>query len=202
MTQGSSSSWVGSVEFSSPWDPSAAVERCPAIKWHGDVWRGHRQAYQATSDDGSGRASGRYHRAPDCFPHQRVWRALYTSLLPETAVLEVARNYPASSWPPKNYRFTELRVTLSVVRDCRDPAVLGLGPLDLCDDSPDDDCHTRTWKPPQSLAEAAIRLSAEAIIVPSCSLRGSNLIVLTENMRPTSSIEETGKHFDPRFSRE
>src|SRR5712692_3468795 len=96
------------------------------------AWRGHRQFYPALSDEGSRRVSGRYHRGPDCFPHGPIWPALYLALAPETAVLEIARQVPPGRWPPKNYRFSEIGVSLQLVIDCSDPASFGLSMDALC----------------------------------------------------------------------
>lgn len=184
------------------WNPEIAVHACPAGPWRGTVWRGHRQQYPAISDTGSRLFSGRYHRARDCFPKGPVWAALYLALAPETAVLEIARQYPPDAWPPRNYRFTAVHLELQAVRDCRDPALLHLSFDDLCGDAPDDECHSVTWEIPRSVAEAAINLGDEAILVPSASRRGANLILFPDRMRPGSAVRPTDEFFDPRFSRE
>lgn len=130
--------------MSPTWDLIRVLANIESAQFSGDVWRGHRQIYSADSDRGSRLSSGRYHQGPDCFPQGPLWPALYLALRPETAVLEVVRQY-SRRWPPKNYRFSELHLDLEAVLDVRDPSMLGLTIEDLCDDSvdPDDSCFMR-----------------------------------------------------------
>jgi RES domain-containing protein len=129
---------------------------------------------------------------------------LYLALTEATALLEIARQYDAHDWPPKNRRFTKLRVELQSVIDCSDATRLGLSPDDLCQDPDDldsDPCHAAAWETPRRIAEAAFNHSAEGILVPSASRRGLNLIVFPENLRPTSTIEASSEFYEPRWSR-
>jgi hypothetical protein len=121
------------------WDADSAVAPLPLRPWTGIVWRSHgidltgsrragtRVYYAPTSDGGSRRTSGRYHRAPDLYPGQQVWPALYTSLT-------------------------------------------------------DGGCL------------------AEGILVPAASLLGTNLVILTENLRP-GSVVDVLESIDPRLRR-
>jgi hypothetical protein len=130
------------------WDPVTVVAACPAGPWRGEPWRGHNRNVAATSFEGSRRFSGRDHRAPDCFPSGPTWTALYLALTEATTLLEIARQYDARDWPPKNRRFTKLRVELQMVIDCSDPTCLPLSFDDLCrgpDDLDRDPCHTVVW---------------------------------------------------------
>ncbi len=186
------------------WDPVDAVAGCPVQQWSGECWRGHNRIYPAGSYEGSRRISGRFHQAPDCFPEGPTWPALYLALSEATALLEIARQYEANDWPPKNRRFTRLQVRLSVVVDCSDPRALGLLEDDICKDPDDrdaDPCHTDAWETPRQIAQAAIGLGAEAILVPSASHRGTNLIVFPGQLRGDSSIEVAADYFEPRWSR-
>jgi len=129
---------------------------------------------------------------------------LYLALTEATALLEIAPQYDATDWPPRNRRFTKLRVELQIVIDCSDPTRLGLSLDDLCQDPDDldsDRCHTAEWENPRQLAEAAFHRGAEGILVPSASRRGINLIVFPVNLHPTSIIEATGELYEPRWSR-
>jgi hypothetical protein len=54
----------------------------------------------------------------------------------------------------------------------------------------------------RALAQASIERDAEAVLVPSATRRGDNVIIFTDNLHPGSTIQPTGEFFDPRFSRE
>ncbi|GEM_PF-622039 len=187
------------------WNPAKAIVRCPAGPWQGQCWRGHNRLYPAGSYEGSRRFSGRFHRAADCSASGTVWPALYLAFAESTAILEVARQYEAGDWPPKNRRFTKLRVRLERVIDCSNPALLALALEDLLkepDDHDRDPCHHEAWETPRRVAEAALGQGAEAIIVPSATRRGNNLIVFPDNLSAASAIEVTDEYFEPRWSRQ
>lgn len=75
---------------------------------------------------------------------------------------------------------TELSVSLSYALDWRDLAALDIVADQLLDD--------RNYTLGHQLASAALALGAEAIVVPSATRVGDNLIVLTQNLRPTAHI--------------
>jgi hypothetical protein len=83
-----------------------------------------------------------------------------------------------------------MRVSLSAVLDLRKPAVLGLAVADLVDDY--DYVLTR------AIAEAALRRGLEGLLVPAASLVSANLVVLVDNVLPTSTIESV-ESIDPRL---
>ncbi|MGH2586197.1 MAG: RES family NAD+ phosphorylase [Dehalococcoidia bacterium] len=159
----------------------------------GSAWRGHNRRYDATDHGGSLNTTGRYHRGPDQYPAGPVWPALYLSLAPHTAVLEIDRQFSSTTWENRrNYRFTELAVTLSAILDCRDVGTLGLTLDHLCDDY--------DWSIPQALAAAARDIHAEGILVPSATRWGDNLIVFPDLRRPSSSFEIVRFH-EPQLYR-
>lgn len=56
-----------------------------------EVWRAHDGRYDAASYGGALRFSARFHRAPDSFPLDQTFPALYLALAPEVALGEVPR---------------------------------------------------------------------------------------------------------------
>jgi hypothetical protein len=81
-------------------------------------------------------------------------------------------------------------VSLSSVIDLRDPSVLGLTLADVIDDYD----YTTT----QAVAAAELRHGAEGLLVPAASMVSANLIVLVDNLLPTSVIEPLDS-IDPRL---
>jgi hypothetical protein len=101
----------------------------------------------------------------------------------------------------KNRALSTLAVDLSKVLDCSDVTALGLNPpgvlpADLYSDSPD-------YQTGQALASEVRARGYEAIIVPSASGYGNNLIVFPNKCLPASRIEPFTTHllhmapFDP-----
>jgi RES domain-containing protein len=165
----------------SGWDAAAAVANCEEFAWQGSAWRAHKRKYPATDPGGSLRVSGRYNRGADHFSEREVWPALYLSLAPEVCLGEVLRHISAELLPLLNdYRISQLRLQLAVVVDCRDLRTVGLTLDGLC---PDTD-----FSAAQQLAAVAIARGAEAILVPSATRLGDNLIVFPCNLRPSSTI--------------
>src|SRR6266536_974363 len=171
------------------WDARAAIAGLPTVPWQGTTWRIHAQRYAATDPGGSRRFSGRYHRAPDLFSDQRTWAALYLALDTGTCIAEAVRHAVELS-ELTDRRMTEIEVTLSVVLDLRDASVVGLRKRDLIDD--------HNYALAQEIALAALERDTEGLLVPAASLLGNNLVVLVENMLPTSRIEVRG-FVDPRL---
>jgi RES domain-containing protein len=92
-----------------------------------------------------------------------AWPALYTSLDLATALGEIQRNIKLSGL--KDYRVTEIWVQLEHVVDCREMPKTNRF-LDDVD-----------YSVGQSIAASAISQGAEAILVPSATLLGDNLVI-------------------------
>jgi hypothetical protein len=87
-------------------------------------------------------------------------------------------------------RLTRVRVSLSAVVDLRDPALLGLSLADVTDDY--------DYSITQAIAAAALQRGVEGLLVPAASLVGANLVVLVDNVLPSSAIEPLDS-VDPRL---
>ncbi len=134
--------------------------------------------------------SGRYHRAPGEFPNDEVWAALYLALSPEVGLGEVLRHFDDLMPQLNEYRLSELAVEISVVFDCRNAASLGLTMAGLIRDG--------DFLLTQELAAEAITRGAEAILVPSATKLGDNLIVFPERLTAASTVTFIGSR-DPRL---
>ncbi len=168
------------------WDAvTAAITKAPAIRWRGRAWRVHRHRYEATSHRGSELVSGRFHRAPDRFPPERCFPALYLSLSPEVCIAELLRHTsPLNMDHIRESRLSELRVRLNAVLDARDLDALGL-------------THEILLKPHeheagQRLGETTMRCGYEGLLVPSATRLGDNLIVLPNARKETSQLDAIG----------
>jgi RES domain-containing protein len=189
------------VPGSGLWDAATAIANLPLTDWGGNVWRIHgidiqasrhagaRVFYDPTSDGGSRRRSGRYHRARDAFPAGRIWPALYTALTDGGAIAEAVRHAGTLAGLDM-LRMTRLRVELSAVLDLTDPSVYGLTLEDVTDD--------HDYRMTQELGLAALLRGAEGILVPPASRVGTNVVILTENLRPTARIVVLDS-IDPRL---
>ena len=166
------------------WDATTVLAAAPFISWSGDVWRVHLARYQAADATGSTIASGRFNRAQREYPNSDHWRVLYLSLGPDTPIGEVLRHFSHRPLAElRLYRRTRLSVSLTAVLDCRDVAALGLTVDVLFDDLVYDVGH--------ALGLAAVRHGAEAILVPSTTRAGDNLILFPDNLLPGSRLEVT-----------
>ncbi len=175
----------------SGWRAATAVSNLPPRSWSGHAWRFHQRRFGATEFGGSALTSGRYHRAVDEFPESSVWTALYVALAPEVALAEVIRRYSTQMLHQLNeYRLSEIDVALGTVLDCRDASALGLSREDLVRD--------REFAVTQEIAAAAIARGAEAILVPSATQLGDNLIVFPTQLQTTSRLVVVGSR-DPRL---
>ena len=81
----------------------------------------------------------------------------------------------------KGMRRTEIAVNLSSVLDCRDIAVLGIPEDALLDD--------RNYDAGHALGRAVVERGTEAMLVPSATRLGDNLIVFTANLRPDAYLD-------------
>jgi hypothetical protein len=183
------------------WNASQVIHACPTIGWAGEVWRTHSPARAATDASLSIQHSGRYHRGLDQHGG-RHWPALYTSLDRATSAWEYTRlllriigsdysqgkdlNTLRTLLSNGRVNVTALSVSLSVILDIRDPVNLGLSLADITNDY--------DFSKTQQIAQAAIDAGAEAILAPSASGNGFNLIIFTESLRSTSTIRAGVSH--------
>jgi hypothetical protein len=173
------------------WDADAAVLACAVVAWHGRAWRAHRRNFEAADHGGSLLVSGRYHRAPDVHPPAETWPALYLALAPEICLGEVLRHIRPERLPLLNdYRISEFDIRLIRVLDCRNPAAMGI--------TADVLWHDLDYTVPQSLAAASLRRGVEAILVPSATRLGDNLIIFPTQVQTQSQIAVIGSR-EPRL---
>ena len=98
---------------------------------------------------------------------------------------------PNLAWQKvRSVRRSTLTVELSAVIDCRDPAALGLSTADLC--------HPTDYRLTPEIGAAALVSGVEALLVPSFTRTGDNLVILTANLRPGSRIAVI-ETVDPRL---
>jgi hypothetical protein len=104
---------------------------------------------------------------------------------------EVIRHLSPERFPRLNrYRLSEVEATLSAVIDIRDTTGLGIelehlvGAYDM----------TNT----QELAASAIERGCEAMLVPSATMLGDNLVAFPTQLRASSSLVVVGSR-DPRL---
>ncbi len=163
------------------WDAQTAIAALRPAPWNGQAWRLHRSKYEAIDATGSLRVSGRYNRGLDQFSEAEAWPALYLALRAETALGETIRHVTPQRLERLNeLRLSELNVELSVVLDCRDSGALGLTAGHLVRDY--------DFEVTQELAAAAIAAHSEAILVPSATGLGDNLIVFPSRLHPASRL--------------
>ncbi len=173
------------------WSAHVAAANLQSGPWAGQAWRFHPRSYTATDSGGSAVISGRYHRAVDQFSRPEVWAALYLALSPEGAVGEVLRHFEAQSLPRINeYRLSQIHIELGAVLDCRRAADLGLADEELTEDY--------EFSITQEVAAAAIARGAEAILVPSATGLGDNLVIFPTQLQNTSKLVVVSTR-DPRL---
>ncbi len=140
---------------------------------------------------GSLKVSGRFNRGLDHFPVEETWSVLYLALGRDVALAEMIRHLtPELLLRVRNKRLSELQLDLCLVIDCRDLARLGV--------SPDDFFHDTNYRIPQELGKAAYARGVEAMLVPSATLLGDNLIVFNRNLAESARITVIGS-VDPRL---
>jgi len=199
------------------WSASAAITTRSTMPWRGHVWRDHARRFSATSPDGSLIFSGRYNRGRDSLlPAHEIWSALYFALAPEIALEEVSRHLVSGvpkqvqdllarnpAMPPEELGETahvllsglnarllsEISVELSDVLDCRDVEAMGLKPPDV---EPADLFHDTDFTVGQELGAAIVARGHEAMLIPSATRLGDNLIVFPTNLQPRSRIQFVG----------
>ncbi len=150
--------------------------------WEGRVWRLHASRYKADDPGGSYRVSGRYNRGRDHFAEEEVFPALYLATAPEVCLGEKQRHLVSGNLPQmRNQVLSELQVRLQNVCDLSSPEEFGFDAATLIED------HDYTF--PQSFSAALRRRGAEAFLVPSATLLGTNLVVLPDRLHEGSSLE-------------
>jgi len=160
-------------------------------RFQGYVWRGHGIRYDALDHGGSLIMSARYHQAINAFPPDDVWPALYAGLELAVSLGEIMRSRPTSQ--PRGVRFTEIVVELEAVADCRDLDLLRIDREHLFSDFDHMVGH--------ALARAVRAAGAEAMLVPSASLLGDNLVVFPDLLRSGSSLLPV-RSIDPNLTKD
>jgi hypothetical protein len=116
---------------------------------------------------------------------------LYLSLSNGGAIAELTRRLePTTLAVLNNRRLTRVRGSLTAVLDLRDPSIVGLTVADVIDDY--------DYGLTQAMAEAALRRGVEGLLVPAASLVSANLVVLVDNLLPTSTMQPLDS-VDPRL---
>lgn len=104
---------------------------------------------------------------------------------------EIVRHLPTHLMTRLNrLRLSQLEVVLSRVIDCRDAKLLGLDMDVLIDDF--------DYSATQAIGETAISRKAEAILVPSATDLGDNLVIFPDNLMATSTLKVVGSR-SPRL---
>lgn len=167
------------------WDAATvqrAVAALPFLPWQGHVWRIHRNRYHATDSSGSLIVSGRYNQGADSFPPDDRWPVLYTATAPDVALAEAWRYIdPDLIDAIKDARRSEIEIALSLTLDCRDVVARGIPEDALLDD--------RDYEAGHVLGRVVAERGAEAMLVPSATRLGDNLIVFTRNLRPGARVD-------------
>ncbi len=175
----------------SDWNAAAIVAARVVTPWSGRAWRIHDRKYSPVDSAGSLKVSGRFNRGLDQFPAKQTWAVLYLALQRDVALAEMIRHLnPQLLARVKNRRITELWLDLGRVIDCRDLERIGV--------SAEAFFHDIDYHVPQELGKAALERGMEAMLVPSASLLGDNLIVFDRNLREGSRIEIVSS-VDPRL---
>lgn len=162
------------------------IRTCQSSEWRGDAWRHHAASRTATESAGSIKFSGRYNRGHDQFAPEECWEALYLSLGRDIALGELIRHLGEDRAPTfvrlKNRRLSKLYLELANVVDCRSASSLGIQEDDLLGDS------DAAYSIGQAIGGSAALLGYEAILVPSATRLGHNIIVFPMNVRHSSLV--------------
>lgn len=142
----------------------------------------HASRYSADNPGGAFEYSGRYHRGRDLFGEDEVFPALYLATAPEITLGEKQRHLTSANLPQmRNQVLSELRISLQAVCDISRPEELGISSEALMYD------HDYSF--PQSLSAALLDRRCEALLVPSATLLGANLVVFPNHLVEGSSLE-------------
>jgi RES domain-containing protein len=188
------------------WNPDDAIRRCPVrTDWSGRAWRFHRRDRTATDDRGALLFSGRFNRGLDLFPEVEVWPVLYLTLAPEVAIGERQRHLTIEHLSRLNdYRLTTLELRLQAVIDCTDMEQLGVSSEELCDNTYYDTGQRLAESVRHRLiavdpgADVLSSMPVEAMIVPSATRLGNNLVVFPDRLHAESVIRVVS-HVDPQL---
>lgn len=155
---------------------------CASRAWESTVWRMHASRYVADDPGGSYRVSGRYHRGRDHFDEDEVFPALYLATVPEVSLGEKQRHLTSGTLPQmRNQVLSELHVCLQEVRDLSGPEEIGICRAALMDDY--------DYSFSQSVSAVLRSRGAEALLVPSATLLGENLVVFPDRLLEGSSLQ-------------
>lgn len=142
----------------------------------------HASRYSADDPGGAFKYSGRYHRGGDLFEQDEVFAALYLATAPEITLGEKQRHLTSANLPRmRNQVLSELRISLQAVYDISIPEEVGISSEALMDD--------HDYSLPQSLGAALRDRGAEALVAPSATLLGANLVVFPDRLLEGSSLE-------------
>lgn len=142
----------------------------------------HASKYSADDPGGAFKYSGRYHRGRDLFDEDEVFPALYFATAPEVTLGEKQRHLTSVNLPQmRNQVLSELRISLQAVCNISMPEEVGICSEALMDD------HDYSF--PQSVSTALRDRGAEALLVPSATLLGANLVVFPDRILERSDLE-------------
>ena len=145
----------------------------------------HSSRYSADDPGGAYKYSGRYHRGRDLYGEDEVFPALYLATAREVSLGEKQRHLTSETLPQmKNQVLSELVVSLQAVCDIREPEEVGLCGEALMDD--------HDYSLAQSVSRALRDRGAEALLVPSATLLGANLVVFPDRLLELSSSNSRG----------
>ncbi len=187
-------------------DIAAIIAAGSIAPWAGSAWRYHRRRYDPTDTSGALRVSGRYHRGLDRHPVADCFPALYLALDPLVCACELVRTIVdriASSEPSSlqaqigrlnvdTFRFTRFELSLARVLDCR-PRTGASAALQSALTGPEIELT-------RNLASVDRQAGIEALIVPSATLVGDNLILFPDIVADESRFAPV-EHFDPVLTR-
>lgn len=164
------------------WDASVAVAKLPVAPWIGSTWRSHRISYGATDWGGSLRVSDRYHRAPDRFPPDQTWPALYLALSYGVCMGETMRHLPTDAPISMlgHFCLSEIEVALRAVIDCRDVSILGISPDNLLRDF--------DYDAGQELAAAVRARGCDGLLISSATLLPDAALIVFPDMIQSDSL--------------
>jgi RES domain-containing protein len=163
------------------------------MPWTGMAWRAHKRHRNPLDAGGSLRASGRWHVAPDDAAGGDAWPALYAALNLATCTFEVQRiitRQGGSVSMLRDYRYSEVRAALRRTLDVH--ALLGpnLSAEMLIDDL--------DFSLPRMIASIARANGAEAILVPSASGIGANIVIFPDRLDARSRLDVV-RSIDPNL---
>jgi hypothetical protein len=160
-------------------EAKARVAGCHLVPWAGIAWRVHNPANDPLIP---GDASGRFNRGPyDVAAGEASWLALYLSDSEVVAAYEyirtLKRTLGARLASLQELAASEVEVDLQKVLVLTDPQVIGMTEAQLLLEV---DFSGPIPVDPQLIALAAREKGAEAIIAPSATRRGQNIILFPD----------------------